>query len=239
MNYKEGISFHGKTQGFYEGSPQALRELRDLGKGKLVVLLTGPNGVGKGTIEQSLQEDHSLGLRKPVLYTSRPIGIGEQPGVDYNFTSTMAFENMIGRNAFLQWSRLGEKYYGTAMEDCKDIFATGKNIILEPGKTSTLNLKKFLSNADIPCIDICVSPVDPQTLQSEKGLGNAIDILRERMRERQRGEESAVIESRLVFARTWLQEVDNYSHVVTNAQNDVAGTITHVKQIILTAMQDN
>lgn len=95
----EGVqSQFGRTRGLYEGNPQVLQELSELGRGKLVVLLTGPSGVGKETIEKTLQLDPSLNITKSLLYTSRPIGIGEQQDVDYHFISAPEFEDMIAGN---------------------------------------------------------------------------------------------------------------------------------------------
>ena len=97
--------------------------------GKLVVL-TGPSGVGKGTIV------HSLLNRYPDLYlsisaTTRSPRAGEIHGKDYYFVNNEKFEEMIRQNQLLEWAQYAGNYYGTPRLNIEDKISKGFIVLLE------------------------------------------------------------------------------------------------------------
>lgn len=98
-------------------------------KGKLIVL-TGPSGVGKGTLVQILRQRHPE-LYLSISATTRSPRPGEEEGEHYNFVSRSDFEKMIASNNLLEWAEFTGNYYGTLRLPVEQKLAQGKTILLE------------------------------------------------------------------------------------------------------------
>ncbi len=97
--------------------------------GRLIVL-TGPSGVGKGTLMRSLLE------RYPELYysvsvTTRSPRTGEIDGKNYYFISRNKFEQLVAQGEFLEWAEFAGNYYGTPREGVLKQISDGKMVVLE------------------------------------------------------------------------------------------------------------
>ncbi len=97
--------------------------------GRLIVL-TGPSGVGKGTLMRSLLE------RYPELYysvsaTTRSPRTGEIDGKNYYFISRHKFEQLVAQCEFLEWAEFAGNYYGTPREAVVNQIRAGKTVVLE------------------------------------------------------------------------------------------------------------
>jgi guanylate kinase len=97
--------------------------------GKLIVL-TGPSGVGKGTLMQALLYRHPQ-LYYSVSVTTRPPRPGEIDGKDYYFISCDQFKQLIAQGQFLEWAEFAGNYYGTLRNAVLDQIQFGKLVILE------------------------------------------------------------------------------------------------------------
>jgi guanylate kinase len=100
-----------------------------MGRGKLVVL-TGPSGVGKGTLLRSLLQRHP-DLYLSVSATTRSPRPGEVDGKNYYFVSRSEFEQMVAEGEFLEWAEFAGNYYGTPRTPVEKKIAEGKWVILE------------------------------------------------------------------------------------------------------------
>ena len=80
-------------------------------QGKLIVI-TGPSGVGKGTLVSQLLQRHPQ-LRVSTSATTRQPRLGERNGVDYYFLSKEDFETAIDDRELLEWAEYAGNYYGT------------------------------------------------------------------------------------------------------------------------------
>jgi guanylate kinase len=98
-------------------------------EGKLIVL-TGPSGVGKGTILRSLISRHPQ-LYLSISTTTRPPRTGETDGKDYYFRTHSQFKEMIIANQLLEWAEYAGNYYGTPRLQVEKQIAEGKWVILE------------------------------------------------------------------------------------------------------------
>ncbi|PPS44304.1 guanylate kinase [Chroococcidiopsis sp. TS-821] len=100
-----------------------------LPEGKLIVL-TGPSGVGKGTLVRALLERHPE-LYFSVSVTTRAPRPGEIHGKQYYFVSRSEFQQMIEQNKLLEWAEFAGNYYGTPRDTVLEQIAKGKCVLLE------------------------------------------------------------------------------------------------------------
>jgi guanylate kinase len=173
-------------------------------QGKLVVI-SGPSGVGKGTIvKQLLKKDDSIVLS--VSCTTRSPREGEVDGVNYFFITKEKFKQMIAEGGFLEYSNHFENYYGTPKFFVENMLEQGKSVILEIEVDGALNAKRVYPNALL----IMVAPPTRQALV-ERLTG--------------RGTESKeVIEERLKRADYELSKSDKYDYTIINDDLDTAVT---------------
>lgn len=97
--------------------------------GKLIVL-TGPSGVGKGTLMRALLQRHPE-LQYSVSVTTRSPRPGEIHGKHYYFISRNEFEQLVAAGKLLEWAEYAGNYYGTPRESVINQICSGKSIVLE------------------------------------------------------------------------------------------------------------
>ena len=97
--------------------------------GKLIVL-TGPSGVGKGTLLRSLLQRHPE-LYLSVSATTRQPRPGEIDGQHYYFVSRDKFEEMVSAGELLEWAEYAGNYYGTPLTAVERQIQLGQSVILE------------------------------------------------------------------------------------------------------------
>ncbi|MDE5789123.1 MAG: guanylate kinase [Clostridia bacterium] len=147
-----------------------------MSKGKLVVI-SGPSGVGKGTIVKEL-----LKLRPnaslSISCTTRAPRQGEIEGESYFFLTKDAFEKMIAEGGFLEYSEHFDNYYGTPKAFVESKLESG-DVILEIEVDGALNVKRVMPQAVL----IMIAPPDRDTLYARlKGRGTeGEDIIARRM----------------------------------------------------------
>ena len=97
---------------------------------KKLIILTGPSGVGKGTVvKEILDKDKNICLS--VSATTRSPRKGEKEGENYYFLSEENFKEMINENLFLEWAKFAGNYYGTPLSFVKDKIEDGFIVLLE------------------------------------------------------------------------------------------------------------
>lgn len=109
----------------HNSSPAA----NDRHTGRLIVL-TGPSGVGKGTLVRSLLQRHPQ-LYLSISATTRSPRASEIDGEHYYFVSRSDFEKMIAEQQLLEWAEFAGNYYGTPRLPIEQQIAQGKSILLE------------------------------------------------------------------------------------------------------------
>lgn len=97
--------------------------------GRLIVL-TGPSGVGKGTLVRSLLQRHPE-LYLSISVTTRAPRPGEVNGKHYYFVSRSQFEQMAQGNELLEWAEFAGNYYGTPRSQVEEQISQGKCVLLE------------------------------------------------------------------------------------------------------------
>ncbi|MFO8040643.1 MAG: guanylate kinase [Sodalinema sp.] len=165
--------------------------------GKLIVL-TGPSGVGKGTLLRSLRQRHPE-LYLSISATTRTPRPGEVDGVDYYFLSRSEFEEKIAQDAFVEWAEFAGNYYGTPRQSLETQMAQGHWVILEIEVEGARQVRRTFPEALL----VFVRP--PSFAELER-----------RLRGRDRDSEDA-IQRRLERAKEELQAADEFDVQVTNA----------------------
>lgn len=107
----------------------------------LLIVLSGPSGVGKGTVCSALRKQMA-NLVYSVSATTRKPRQGEVEGVNYFFKSKETFLNMIEQNELLEWAEYVGNYYGTPREFVNRTLDEGKDIILEIEVQGALKVKE-------------------------------------------------------------------------------------------------
>ena len=179
-------------------------------KGKFIII-SGPSGVGKGTIYNVLLKE--LNAWYSVSMTTRDIRDGEVDGVNYYFISKDEFRKRIDEGKLLEYNIYNDNYYGTPKDKVLEKLEEGIDVFLEIDVNGARNIKKIFDDALL----IYIAPP-------------SIDILRERLIGRGT-EQMETIENRLRIAEEELKQIDFYDYVVVNGDLDKA--INEVREIIV------
>ena len=180
--------------------------------GKFIVI-SGPSGVGKGTICNILLSKKENNLSYSISMTTRKKRIYEKNGVDYYFTSRDNFKKRILNNEFLEYNLYNKEYYGTLKTEVLDKINKGINVISE----LDVNGAKKIKNNFKDCILIYITAPN-------------IEELRRRLIKRGT-ENKEEIEQRLKIAIYEEKEKINYDYVIMNDNLEIA--IEKIQIIIL------
>ncbi|MFQ6862159.1 MAG: guanylate kinase [Beduini sp.] len=182
-----------------------------MAKGKLIIL-SGPSGVGKGTVRASLFEDESLNLAYSISMTTRFPRAGERDGIDYFFVSQEEFQRKIDEDGFLEYAQFVGNCYGTPKDYVDQLLNDGKNVVLEIEVQGALQVMKKCPEA------LTIFLVPP-----------SMDELEKRIRGR-RTEEEDIVRQRLDKAKREIATQNEYKYVVCN--DDVEEAKNKIAKII-------
>ena len=97
---------------------------------KKLIILTGPSGVGKGTVvKEILGKERNVWLS--ISATTRKPREGEKDGENYYFLNQENFKEMIEQNLFLEWAEFAGNYYGTPLSSVNEKIKNGFTVLLE------------------------------------------------------------------------------------------------------------
>lgn len=131
-----------------------------LNKKGLLVVVSGPSGVGKSTVRQALFEMDGHNLVYSISMTTREPRVGEKDGVDYYFVSREEFEERIEKGLFLEYAEFVGNYYGTPLDKVEAHLNQGLEVVLEIETDGALQVRSKMSDA----ILIFIVPPTKQTL---------------------------------------------------------------------------
>ena len=97
----------------------------------LLIVLSGPSGVGKGTVRKAIFSQPDMKFEYSISCTTRKPREGEVDGVDYFFKNREQFEEMIANDQLLEYAEFVGNYYGTPVDYVKQTLESGKDVFLE------------------------------------------------------------------------------------------------------------
>jgi guanylate kinase len=173
-----------------------------LAAGRLFVI-TGPSGVGKGTLISRLLE-RMPELELSVSATTRPPRPGERDGVDYHFESEDDFDRMIGDGRLLEHAVYSGNRYGTPRSEVEPRLAAGRSVVLEIEVQGARQVREAMPEA----VQVFIAPPSPEALR-ERLVGRGTDS-------------GDAIERRLAAAEDELAARSEFGHVIVNDDLDRA-----------------
>ncbi len=179
-------------------------------KGKFIVI-SGPSGVGKGTICKKLFEE--INAWYSISSTTRDPREGEVDGVNYFFITKDEFKKKIDEGEFLEYNYYNDNYYGTSKKMVLDKMNEGINVFSEIDVNGAKNIKKIFPDALL----IYIAPPSMEELK-KRLIGRGTDPIER-------------INQRLAIAEEEMKQVAFYDHVVIN--DDLDRATKEVKDIIL------
>ena len=181
-----------------------------MNKGRLVIL-SGPSGVGKGTIVRRLLSECE-NVKISVSATTRAPRTEDVDGVTYHFKTKDEFRKMISEDKFLEWAEYNGNYYGTPLDEVEKKINSGYDVILEIEVQGAVCVMEKCPEA----LSIFIAPPCVEELRKRLGTRGS--------------EEKEEIERRVGEAFRELEFKDRYDFIVVNDELEKA--ICEVKKIL-------
>ena len=164
----------------------------------LLIILSGPSGVGKGTVRAAIFKDNKFNYVYSVSATTRQSRPGEVDGVDYYFVSKEQFKQYIEEDALLEYAEYVGNYYGTPIQKIEENLAAGNDVFLEIEVQGALKVRERMPEG----IFIFLAPP-------------SLDQLKSRITGRGTDREDVILE-RMQMAKEEIEMMQHYDYVVVN-----------------------
>lgn len=175
----------------------------------LIIILSGPSGVGKGTVRKAIMAKHKVRLSYSISMTTRLPRAREVDGRDYYFVTDEVFDQNIANGNFLEYTSFVGHKYGTPKDKVEEQRNLGRNVFLEieiNGATQVINRLK--AEGDTRFISFFLKPP-------------SLDALERRIRKR-KTETEEVIKERLDKGAKEMEMTEAYDHIILNDEIDRA-----------------
>ena len=171
----------------------------------MIIIFSGPSGVGKSTIINELIKEQDLYFS--ISHTTREKRHNEIEGQDYFFVSTNQFKELISEDFFIEYEKYGTDYYGT-----------GKN--------------QIDNENSIIVLDVEVNGATTLLNNNKNFVGIFIDIENEELinRLKERGHDDAFIKKRMALANEQRSKINDFDYIVKNV--DINTTVKNILDII-------
>ncbi|HMQ10039.1 MAG TPA: guanylate kinase [Oligoflexia bacterium] len=175
-----------------------------------ISVISAASGAGKTTVVNHLLAQNER-FSRVITHTTREKRPGEKNGVDYHFVSKDEFEQMIAQDAFVEWAKVYDNYYGTSKQGITAIVAQGKHALLVIEWQGAKNIKKLYPKAQFILM-----------------LPPSMDELKKRISGR--GGDAKDIAQRIDLAKHEIRQMLWYDQVIIN--DDVEQCIKDLKQAL-------
>jgi guanylate kinase len=180
-----------------------------------VFVITGPSGVGKGTLIRLLRE-RVPELALSVSATTREPRPGEEEGVDYHFLSDEQFARDVGEGAFVEWAEYSGRRYGTLRSELRRHLDAGRPVVLEIEVQGARQVREAMPEA----VQIFIEPPDGEALK-DRLVGRGTD-------------DPDAIARRLAVAEDELAAAGEFQYRVVNDRLDEA--VARLVEIVTSAV---
>ncbi len=178
----------------------------------LLLVLSGPSGVGKGTVKSAIVKNKVFPFEYSVSMTTRAPRPGEVDGRDYYFVTVAEFKAAIAQGNLLEYNQYVGNYYGTPIGPVKAMLAADHDVLLEIDVNGAQKVREKMPDG----VFIFLTPPDLHTLH---------------LRLENRGTETEeVIRGRIEQARKEILVMQDYDYAVVN--DTVANAVDHIKAIV-------
>ncbi len=178
-------------------------------------MITGPSGVGKGTLIRTLRERRPE-LELAVSATTRAPRPGEEDGVDYHFLSDAEFDRRVEAGEFVEHARYSGRRYGTLRSELERRLADGRPVVLEIEVQGARQVRSAMPEA----VQVFIAPPSEEALRTRL-VGRGTDAPQD-------------VEARLQTAREELGAKDEFAHVVINDRLEDA--VTTLEDVVVSAL---
>ena len=182
-------------------------------KEPLLVVISGPSGVGKDTVIQRMKE-RDLPFHFVVTATTRPPRPDEVHGVDYIFVSSDEFAEMIEMDELLEYAIVYNDYKGIPKEQVRQASASGKDVLMRIDVQGAATIRELSPEAVLIFL----------TTQDEDELVNRLKA--------RKSETPEGLNLRIATARQELKRIDEFDYVVVNREDLLDETVDKILAII-------
>ncbi len=180
----------------------------------MVVVISGPSGVGKDVMIDRMIESGRLGFHFTVTATTRAPRPGERDGINHHFVTVDDFINMIAADDLLEWAQVYGNYYGVPKQQVRDALAAGNHVIMRVDVQGAKRLREIIPEA------LLIFIIPP-----------SLDVLK--MHLESRGVDSDTeMTKRLAAATEEIDQASLFDFTVTNEEDQLDGTVDAVVGII-------
>lgn len=180
----------------------------------ILVVLSGPSGVGKDSILMRMR-DVGFPFHFVVTATSRPMRPGERDGYDYHFVTEAQFTKQIAAGELLEWAEVYGHYKGIPKSEVRQALESGRDVILRIDVQGASTIKQLAPEA----VFIFLAP-------------GSFDELRNRLQWR-RTESPDQMQRRLEMARHEMESLDQFDYVVVNREDHLDDAVGQIRAIIV------
>ena len=178
----------------------------------MLIVLSGPSGVGKGTVRKAIFDQPGNDFQYSISMTTRKPRPGEVNGKDYFFVSKEEFEQKIQAGEMLEYAKYVDNYYGTPLKWINDTLDAGKDVFLEIEVNGAIQVRSKSPNG----VFIFLTPPDLMELK-QRLIHRGTDSME-------------VINKRIKKAFGEIEMMQNYDYAVVN--DEVPNAVEKVKEII-------
>lgn len=182
------------------------KKVKTMAKGLLIVI-SGPSGVGKGTVIKKFVDDPELKLAFSVSMTTRGKRAGEVDGENYHFVTKEEFERARENGELLECAEFVGNWYGTPLSEVERLRNEGRNVLLEIEVNGCRQVRSKVPDA----LTIFIVPPDMNELE-KRIRGRAT-------------EPEEIVQERLAKAQKEMEMIDQYKYVICNDDADLAADI--------------
>ena len=175
----------------------------------LLIVLSGPSGVGKGTVRKEIFSQPDTQFEYSISMTTRKPREGERDGVDYFFKSREEFEALIEQGKLLEYAEFVGNYYGTPVDYVRETLDAGKDVFLEIEVQGARQVREKFPEG----LFIFLAPPSLSELEN-RIIGRGTET-------------QALISQRMQAAREEIELMDLYDYVVENDHVKAATSRIH------------